>query len=166
PDLGGPLVNSPRVNVARPEPLAIRLRRAALLVGLGLVTLLLVGLPPAKALGRRLALRRRGRGPGVRVTSAYEVLCDRAADVGLGRRPFETPWEYERRIVAFAPASEAALDRLTDLTMRANYAMNGIGASEAAEAADLSRSASRVIRESSPTIRRVVGWYRVGSWDP
>jgi hypothetical protein len=166
PDLGGPLVTTPNIRVARPEPLADRLRRTGLLFGVALVTLLLVALPPAKAVRRRLALRRGSRGPGVRVTAAYEVLCDRAADVGLGRRPFETPWEYERRIVAFAPASEVALDRLTDLTMRANYAMNGIGTSEASEAADLSRSASRVIRQSSPAIRRVVGWYRVGSWDP
>src|SRR5439155_10487748 len=80
-DLGGPRVTSPRINLARPEPLAVRLRRAALLFGLALATLLLVGLPPAKAVRRRLALRRGGRGPGVRVTSAYEVLCDRAADV-------------------------------------------------------------------------------------
>ena len=165
-DLAGRFVAAPGIRAARPQPLADRLRRAGVLFGVALLILLLVALPPAKAIRRGLTLRRRRRGPGGRVTAAYEVLCDRAADVGLGRRPFETPWEYERRIVAFAPASEAPLDRLTDLTMRANYAMNGIGASEAAEAADLSRSASRVIRESSPTIRRVVGWYRVGSWDP
>ena len=65
------------------------------------------------------------------MTAAYEVLCDEAADVGLGRRPFETPREYQRRLVAFAPECGTELERLTDLTVRANYALNGIGPQEA-----------------------------------
>jgi hypothetical protein len=100
------------------------------------------------------------------VSAAYEVLCERAADIGLGRRPFETPSEYERRMTVVAPSSERALVRLTDLTLRATYAMNGITDAEAAEAAGLSRDAYREIRKSSPASRRLVGMYRVGSWDP
>jgi len=100
------------------------------------------------------------------VQAAYEVLCERTADVGLGRRPFETPWEYQRRMAVVAPASAPALDRLTDLTLRATYAMNGITDDDAAEAANLSGEAYREIRKSSPASRRLAGLYRIGSWDP
>jgi hypothetical protein len=65
-----------------------------------------------------------------------------------------------------APSSVHALRRLTDLTLRATYAMNGISDADAAEAADLSREAYREIRRSSPASRRLAGLYRVGSWDP
>jgi transglutaminase-like putative cysteine protease len=165
PALGGPLVSAPTKAVVKPEPLGHRLRRIGLYLALGLAVLLLVATPPVKGLARRLRLRR-PRGPGERVTTAYEVLCEEAADVGLGRRPFETPFEYQRRVVAFAPESGAAMERLTDLTLRANYAQNGIGAPEADEAVALSRTVSRVLRKASRAIRRVAGWYRIGSWDP
>jgi hypothetical protein len=127
---------------------------------------LLLITPPVKEIRRWMALRRSGRNPRERVSAAYEVLCQRTADIGLGRRPFETPLEYERRMSAVAPGSEHALVRLTDLTLRATYAMNGITDAEATEAARLSRDAYREIRKSSPASRRLVGLYRVGSWDP
>jgi hypothetical protein len=69
-------------------------------------------------------------------------------------------------LVAFAPSCDAALERLTDLTIRANYALGGIGPPEADEAASLSRDVARALRRATPGVRRVVGMYRIGSWDP
>jgi transglutaminase-like putative cysteine protease len=166
PDLGGPIVTPTAARAPRPEPLADRLRRYGVLVGVGLLVLLLIATPPVKSLRRRMRLRSGRHGAEARVTAAYEVLCEEAADVGLGRRPFETPNEYRRRLVAFAPSCDAALGRLTDLTIRANYALNGIGPPEADEAASLSRDVARALRRATPGIRRVVGMYRIGSWDP
>jgi hypothetical protein len=166
PDLGGPLVSNPARTRVKPERFADRLRRAGVTLGVTLLILLLIATPPLKILRRRMSLRRGRRGAEGRVTAAYEVLCDQAADVGLGRRPFETPREYQRRLIAFAPECGLELERLTDLTVRANYALNGIGPQEAAEAVALSRTAARAIHRASPGIRRVLGWYRIGSWDP
>jgi hypothetical protein len=166
PDLGGPLVSNPARTRVKPERFADRLRRAGVTLGVTLLILLLIATPPLKILRRRMSLRRGRRGAEGRVTAAYEVLCDQAADVGLGRRPFETPREYQRRLIAFAPEFGLELERLTDLTVRANYALNGIGPQEAAEAVALSRTAARAIHRASPGIRRVLGWYRIGSWDP
>jgi TgpA N-terminal domain/Transglutaminase-like superfamily/Domain of unknown function (DUF4129) len=166
PDLGEPFVTQGLTGAATPQSFADRARRAGLILGVSLLILLLIALPPVKSLRRWVRLRRGRRSAGGRVTAAYDVLCDEAADVGLGRRPFETPREYQRRLVAFAPECGTVLERLTDLTVRANYALNGIGPQEAAEAVALSRTAARAIRRASPAMRRVLGWYRIGSWDP
>jgi hypothetical protein len=166
PDLGGPLVAPGTSPAPKPEPFVNRLRHWGLLLGIVLLVLILIATPPLKEIRRSIALRRGGRDPRERVQAAYEVLCERTADVGLGRRSFETPWEYQRRMAVVAPASAHALDRLTDLTLRATYAMNGITDEDAAEAAGLSGEAYREIRKSSPASRRLVGLYRVGSWDP
>jgi hypothetical protein len=166
PDLGGPLVSTTTTHPHKQQPLTARLRHWGLLIAIGLLVVLLLITPPLKEIRRWTALRRGGRSPRDRVTAAYEVLCERTADIGLGRRPFETPSEYERRMAHFAPASANALAPLTDLTLRATYAMNGITDEEAAQAAQLSRDAYREIRKSSPASRRLVGLYRIGSWDP
>jgi hypothetical protein len=166
PDLGGPLVTTPSTRSQKPEPFADKARRYGLWLGAALLLLLLIAIPPVKALRRRMGLRRGHRGAGARVSAAYQVLCDEAADVGLGRRPYETPSEYQRRLAAFAPECAPALERLTDLTIRATYALNGIGPPEADEAASLSRTVARAIRRATPAGRRLIGMYRVGSWDP
>jgi hypothetical protein len=162
---GRRLVTTPLDRAVKPQPFTARLRRAGLILGGALLVLLLIATPPLKSLRRLISLRRGRGGAGERVTAAYEVLCDEAADVGLGRRPFETPREYQRRLVAFAPECGAELERLTDLTVRANYALNGIGPKEGAEAVALSQTAAGAIH-GVRRIRRVLGWYRIGSWDP
>jgi len=166
PQLGQAAISSGASPKPKPKPLSDRLRHWGLLLGLALLVVLLLVTPPLKEIRRWAALRHGGRSPQERVSAAYEVLCERTADIGLGRRPFETPLEYERRMTVVAPGSAHALVRLTDLTLRATYAMNGITEEDAAEAADLSREAYREIRKSSPAARRLVGLYRVGSWDP
>jgi hypothetical protein len=166
PDLGGPLVAPATSPAPTPQPLVNRVRHWGLLLGLALLVVLLLVTPPLKEVRRWMALGRASRDPRERVSAAYEVLCERTADIGLGRRAFETPLEYERRMAVVAPTSAHALVRLTDLTLRATYAMNGITEKEAAEAAQLSRDAYREIRMSSPISRRLVGLYRLGSWDP
>jgi hypothetical protein len=166
PQLGQGPLSTGTTPAPKPQPFVNRLRHWGLLLGLGLLVVLLLITPPLKEIRRWMALRRGGRDPRERVSAAYEVLCQRTADLGLGRRPFETPLEYERRMEIVAPASAHALVRLTDLTLRATYAMNGITDEEATDAAQLSRDAYREIRKSSPASRRLVGLYRVGSWDP
>ena len=60
----------------------------------GLVLLLV---PPVRALRRRVRLRRAAVEPRRLILATYEVFTERAAGIGLGRDPGETLNEYRRK---------------------------------------------------------------------
>ncbi len=124
----------------------------------GLIVLLL---PVFKAARRRIA-RRRGHGTGARILSAYGVVLDAAADVGFGKRPWETLEEYRARLTGSVPFSNGDFDDLTALAQRAAYAGGSVAPAEEPRARALARRASREIRRAAGPIRTLVGAYRIG----
>jgi transglutaminase-like putative cysteine protease len=137
-------------------------RRPMFLWLLGLLALgLLICLPIAKAFRRRF-IRRRGRGNGGRVLAEYTALLDTAADVGFGKRPWETLDEYRARLTATIPFSNGDFEALTVLAERAAYSGGSMAPSEEDEAAERSRRATRDIRKAAGPMRSVAGAYRLG----
>jgi hypothetical protein len=92
--------------------------------------------------------------------AAFHLLESGAADVGLGRRPGETPWEYWSRVVDEVAPSRDHLDRLTAIAGRALYSPGGVRADEATEAVTAARLALRDIRRHSGPLRVAVGALR------
>ncbi|MGH2767070.1 MAG: transglutaminase TgpA family protein [Actinomycetota bacterium] len=130
-----------------------------------LLTLLAAGtaaallIPPVKTVARRAALAR-ARTPRRRALAAYRLLEAGAADVGLGRRPGETPLEYRSRLLDEAAPSDGHLDRLTAIVGRAMYSAGGVGTDEASEAVAAARLALRDIRRHSGPFRVAAGALR------
>lgn len=126
------------------------------LVGAGLV------LPPVGKMAWRRRQLRRSREPRDAVLSVYRVFAGQAADVGVGRAPGETMWEYRARVRGLIPGSDGHLDRLTDLAQRAAYSGRPVPVGEAEEARRAARAAIRVVRRSRGLLRRILGLYRPG----
>jgi hypothetical protein len=123
----------------------------------GAVAVLLT--PPAKAVARRAALAR-ARTPRRRAVTAFRLLESGAADVGLGRGPGETPWEYLARLARALGLTSEHLDRLTAISGRAMYAPGDLPAGQAQEAVAAARLALRDIRRRSGALRVVAGALR------
>ena len=123
----------------------------------GAVAVLLT--PPAKAVARRAALAR-ARTPRRRAVTAFRLLESGAADVGLGRGPGETPWEYLARLARVLGLTSEHLDRLTAISGRAMYAPGDLPAGQAQEAVAAARLALRDIRRRSGALRVVAGALR------
>jgi len=146
-------------NAAEAQPEGIP-ERAVLLALAALALLLLVAVPPARGLRRRLILAR-AREPRALVLAAYDVFASRAADLGLGRLPGETIEEHRRRL-AQALEADGDLERLTRIVSAAAYAPTPPGPDEALEARCAARAAIRGLRREVGLVRRVVGAYRPG----
>jgi hypothetical protein len=135
--------------------------RVDLLVGLlGLLVLLVLAVPAIKLGGRRLAVAR-AADPSGRALAAYLAVAKHAADVGLGREPAETLWEYRTRLKERVVSLDGDLDRLTGLAGRAAYAEWGVTPEDAEQAAASARAVTRTIRGSVGIGRRMVGWFRI-----
>ena len=120
-------------------------------------------IPLAKAMRRRWARRRRDRGTGGRVLAAYVAVLDTAADVGLGKRPAETPQEYRERLGAAVPFSNGDFEELTALAQRAAYAGGSLDPGADSRAAEFSRRSARELRRSVGPWRTLAGAYRLRS---
>jgi transglutaminase-like putative cysteine protease len=140
--------------VEEPSPVRRLLPWALAAVALGLLLV-----PPAKAVARRRALRRRPS-PRDRVVGAYGVLLWAAGDLGLGRRRGETLWEYRGRLRSDVAFSDGHLERLTGLAGRALYAADPVGEDEATEAVRATRALIRDLRRHAGPGRVVAGALR------
>lgn len=132
-----------------------------ILIALASLVGLLLLLVPAVKLGRRRLGVIRARDATGRVLAAYQVLAGQAGDVGLGRLPAETMWEYRSRLKQRVATLDGDLDRLTGLATTAAYGHGDLTRSEADQAMRSARSASHAIRRSAGPLRRVTGWFRV-----
>jgi transglutaminase-like putative cysteine protease len=132
-------------------------------LALGLLTLALLAgvlIPAGKALARRLAVSR-AASPRRKVIAAYSVLEASAADLGIGRKPGETLWEYRTRLRDGVGFSDGHLERITGLTGRALYSTSPVRAQDAIEAALASRQVMADLRRHVGAARRVAGAVRI-----
>ena len=124
-----------------------------------LVAALLLVLPPVRAIGRRLTVTRARGGPQ-RVLAAYGWLLSGASDLGMGRRPSETPREYRERLGSAASVPEEALHRISSLADRALYSRRGPDARQGQEAVLAAREILRGLRRDAGPIRMIVAAVR------
>lgn len=143
-----------RQPVHRPVSWRFRAFQGVVLAGL----LLLLAIPAVKV-GRRRLVVARARGPRDRVLAAYGVLTERAADLGLGRVPAETLWEYRTRLRERVHGLDGEFDRLTGLAGRAAYSERAISSEQADRATSTARRAIRLLRGAVPLSRRIAGWF-------
>ncbi|MGH2663061.1 MAG: transglutaminase TgpA family protein [Actinomycetota bacterium] len=114
-----------------------------------------------KIAARRLMISR-ATSPRRRVIAAYGVFEEGAADVGLGRRPGETPWEYRRRLTSELAFRDGHLERLTRLAGLALYAPGEVAPEDAREAVGASRRVLADLRRHAGAIRTAAGAIRPG----
>jgi transglutaminase-like putative cysteine protease len=143
-----------------PEPAEGRAPLAVLtaLIGLG-AALLLAGVPFVHWLRRRRRLAH-AREPRELILATYDVFSERAADLGLGRGPGETPSEYRRRIEATDLLTDGHMERLTGTVVRAAYSARPVSHDDALDATADADRVIRDLRRSTSLRRRIVGIYR------
>lgn len=144
--------------VARDEP-PIR-ARTALVIAVVLGGLFLLVLPPARALRRRVRLRRAAAEPRRLILVTYELFIERAAGLGLGRGAGETLEEYRRKVMETGYLSNGHLDRLTRLATAAAYSSHDPDGEQAHDAGDAAETAIREIKRAVGPTRWLVGLYR------
>ncbi len=135
---------------------------ARLLLVLGLITaaIVLLLIPPSRALRRRVELRGAAAEPRTMILVTYEQFTERAAGLGLGRGPGETLEEYRRKVMETGYVSNGHLDRLTGLATIAAYAPREPEETQADEAGRAAETAIREIRRAVGPARWLVGLYR------
>lgn len=134
--------------------------RIALLIGVVLAGVGFLLVPPARALRRRVLLRRAAAEPRSLILVTYEQFTERAAGLGLGRGPGETLEEYRRKVMETGYLSNGHLDRLTRLTTVAAYSSHEPNGEQAGEAGDAAETAIREIKRAVGPARWLVGLYR------
>ena len=135
--------------------------RRLLLWGAGPVALAaLAGIPLVRSWIRRRRLRRARGEPRRMVLATYDVLAQRAADLGAGRGPGETPREYLRRLETSGRLDDGQLARLTALATRAAYAPAPPGPEDVLDAEADAREVLRSLRRTTPPLQRLAGAYR------
>ncbi len=146
-----------RTTVIAPAP--FRFPMWTVLGALGVLAgLLLVLVPPVRAVRRRIRLRRAGSEPRARILAIYEFFDARASAMGWARRAGETLLEYRDRIRSAASSGDA-LGRLIRLAGQAAYGSGAPRPDEAAEASTAAEQTLAELRRGTPIGRRVLGWY-------
>ncbi|HEX6263159.1 MAG TPA: DUF4129 domain-containing protein, partial [Actinomycetota bacterium] len=128
-------------------------------LGVLLVLLAIGGVPTWKWISRRRRLRR-ASSPREAVLAAFDVLEERAADVGLERRLEETLLEYEARLRGSVRLRDGDLERMTGLVTRAAYGSDEVDAAEARLAADALKILTADLRRHAGRGRALVGAIR------
>ena len=134
--------------------------RLALVAGVVLVGIGLLLVPPARAVRRRVRLRRAAAEPRRLILVTYEQFTERAAGMGLGRVAGETLEEYRRKVMETGYLSDGDLDRLTALATAAAYSQREPDGEQAEDAGDAAETAIREIKRAVGTTRWLVGLYR------
>jgi transglutaminase-like putative cysteine protease len=120
---------------------------------------ILAGIPLTRWLGRRRALAH-AREPRELILATYDVFSERAADLGLGRGPGETPREYRQRIEATDLLTDGHMERLTGTVVRAAYSTRPVTREDALDVTADADQVIRDLRRSTSLRRRIVGIYR------
>ncbi len=164
PRLGGPrgaTGPSGTIDIADDRPFISA--RMALLLGAIVAGLVLLLVPPVRALRRRVRLRRAADEPRRLILETYEVFTERAAGLGLGRGAGETLDEYRRKVLETGYLSNGHLDRLTKLASAAAYSHHEPDDEQARDAGTAAETAIREIRQAVGPATWFVGLYR-GRW--
>jgi transglutaminase-like putative cysteine protease len=132
----------------------------AVIAGIAVLLLAIAAVPVVRAWMRRRRLRRARGEPRRLILATYDVLAQRAADLGVGRSAGETPLEYLRRLEASGRLDDGHLERLTSLATRAAYAPDEPDADDALDAEADAREVLRSLRRTTPPVRRLTGAYR------
>ncbi len=127
----------------------------------GLVLVLLGLAIPAGKLVRRRWLVSRAESPRERILVTYDVMADRAADVGLGRRSGETLDEYRARLADRVEFSNGHLGRLTRIAGAAAYSSHDPSGQDVEQAEECARQVEHDVRRSSGPVKVALGWFRV-----
>jgi Domain of unknown function (DUF4129) len=135
-------------------------RGALLWAGIALALAGLVAVPLARSWFRRRRIRRARGEPRRMVLATYDVLAQRAAELGAGRGPGETPSEYLYRLQTSGRLDDGPLARLTALATRAAYAPAPLDADDALDAEADAREVLRSLRRTTPPLQRLTGAYR------
>jgi transglutaminase-like putative cysteine protease len=144
-----------------PEPQEPLIRaRTALVIGALLGALVLLLMPPARALRRTVRLRRAAAEPRRFILVTHEQFTERASGMGLGRGRGETLEEYRRKVTGTGYLSDGHLDRLTRLATVAAYSPHEPDHEQAEEAGRAADVAIREIRRAVGPTRWLVGLYR------
>jgi hypothetical protein len=122
--------------------------------------LVLAGIPFVRWFRRRRKLHNAAREPRALILATYDVFSERAADLGFGRGPGETPFEYRRRVEAADVLVDGHLERLTGSVVRAAYGSRAPSDDDALDAAADADQIIRDLRHSTPLRRRLFGIYR------
>jgi transglutaminase-like putative cysteine protease len=128
--------------------------------GAGLVALLLLLIPPAKFVRRRVAVAR-AREPRRRVLATFRLMTEQAADFGLGRVASETFWEYRTRLKERIRGPDGELDSLVRLAGMAAYSETEVTPGDVRAARATARATIRQLRRSAGKSRRFAGWFRI-----
>jgi transglutaminase-like putative cysteine protease len=131
------------------------------LIVAGVVLLLLLlavaAVPAARAVRRRRLLRRAAGEPRRLILATYDVMLERAAELGLAREPGETPVEYLTKVTTSGRLENGHLHRLTETTVRAAYAPDEPSADDALDATGDANEVIDELRRSSTVRERIVG---------
>jgi transglutaminase-like putative cysteine protease len=122
--------------------------------------LVLAGIPLVRWFRRRRKLHNAAREPRALILATYDVFSERAADLGFGRGPGETPFEYRRRVEAADVLVDGHLERLTGSVVRAAYGSRAPSDDDALDAAADADQIIHDLRHSTPLRRRLFGIYR------
>jgi transglutaminase-like putative cysteine protease len=134
--------------------------RAVLVIAALITGLALLLMPPARALRRKVRLRKAAAEPRRLILVTYDQFTERAAGLGLGRGPGETLEEYLRKVMETGYLSDGHLDRLTRLATAAAYSHHEPDGEQASEAGDAAETAIREIRRAVGPTKWLIGLYR------
>jgi transglutaminase-like putative cysteine protease len=143
---------------AQPAPVPPFPWRRVALVFLIVAAVAFLIAPPAKAIGRRLALGR-ARESRQQVRAAYTWMLDGASDLGVPRRPWETVEEYGVRLSERGAPPEA-LERITRIAGRALYSSHRPRPADGEQAVAAARTILRELRRREGWLRTLVGAIR------
>ncbi len=154
----GPL---PGRDVAGDPPPSRSLTRTVLVLLAAFSVIAALVIPPARALRRRVRIRKQAGRPRGLILATYDLFTERAADLGYARFAGETLDEYQRRLAAVGALPEGRLDRLTSIAVHAAYGADDPIPDEVDEASDAAQAAIRDLRRKAGMGRRITGQYRI-----
>jgi transglutaminase-like putative cysteine protease len=133
--------------------------RQAVLGLVVLAILVLLAIPPFRALRRRRRLRRAAGEPRTLILATYDVFTERAAELGFPRDVGQTLEEYRAVVASSEALSNGDLDRLTRITSDAAYSSREPDDGRAREATDAAHTVLQELRRHTPWTQRIWGVY-------